>query len=125
MNIILKKRLLPSLIATGLIGATFIPASSASADDRLLRDVVTGAGVAGVSGVITRKGSTVDNLINGAVSGAAVNAANRGKKSSVVRDTAVGAAASTVSGLIIRRRKRPVRDAVNGAIGGLLINRTR
>ncbi|MDJ0617676.1 MAG: hypothetical protein QNJ63_13195 [Calothrix sp. MO_192.B10] len=124
MNKILKKRLLPSLIATGLIGATFIPAKPASAD-RLLKDVVTGAGVGAVSGVVTKKGSTVDNAINGAVAGAAVNAANRGKKPSLVRDAAVGAAASTVSGVITRKRKRPVQDAVSGAVTGILINQTR
>jgi len=124
MNIILKKRLLPSLILTGLVGATLIPAKPASAD-RLLKDVGIGAATGVVSGIVTKKGATVDNAINGAVSGAAVNAVNRGKKPKLVRDAAVGAAASTASGLIIRRRKRPVQDAVSGAIGGILINRTR
>ncbi len=126
MNRILKKRLLPSLIATGLIGATFIPANPASAD-RLLKEVGIGAATGVVSGAILKNGSAVNNAINGAAAGAAVNAANRRrrKNSSLVRDAAIGAAGSTVSGVVTRRGRNSLRNAISGAAAGALINLER
>ncbi|MBD0389517.1 MAG: hypothetical protein ICV54_24195, partial [Nostoc sp. C3-bin3] len=72
MNRILKRTLLPSLMAASLAGGTLVPAKPASAD--ILRDIGVGAGAGVVSGAVRGRGSVLNNAVKGAAAGAAVNA---------------------------------------------------
>jgi len=51
MNLNLKRTLMPGVLATSLVGATFLPAKPASADQNFLRDIGIGAATGVVSGV--------------------------------------------------------------------------
>lgn len=124
MNRILKRILLPNLLATSLIGVSLVPGAPASADDKILRDVGIGAAAGAVTGIITNDNSPVTNAVNGAAAGAAVNAANgarsrraRARGRNCLQDVAVGAAGGTVAGAITNRR-RTGSNAINGAAAG-------
>ncbi|PLZ77127.1 hypothetical protein, partial [Fischerella thermalis] len=109
MNKIFKRTVLPGLLATSLVGATFVPAKPAAADEYILQDIGIGAGAGVVSGAIRGRGSVVNNAIKGAASGAAVNAVHGTRRQyknrqnrNVVQDVGVGAAAGAVTGTILR-----------------------
>ncbi|MCP6761558.1 MAG: hypothetical protein NHB32_23100 [Fischerella sp. CENA71] len=130
MNKIFKRAFLPGLLATSLVGASFVPAKPASADEYILQDLGIGAGAGVVTGAVRGRGSVVNNAVKGAAAGAAVNAVhgtrrqyqNRQKRN-VVQDVGVGAAAGAVTGTILRgNTKHVVGDAVDGAITGGAIN---
>jgi hypothetical protein len=125
MNRILKHTLLPTLVATGLVGVNLVAAKPASANDQWIRDVGIGAATGLVTGAVTHDGSTISNVINGAGAGAAVHAASDGrnyhKSGDLLRDVGVGAAAGTVSGAITNHH-HPVNNVINGAATGALIN---
>jgi hypothetical protein len=126
MNRILKRTLLPGLMATSLVGVSLVSVKPAQADDNLVRDIGIGAGASVVTGAITGNHSTLNNAINGAAAGAAVNGTNRAFRSgtghrNLARDAGVGAAASTVTGEITGNH-HPIRNAVGGAAAGGLIN---
>jgi hypothetical protein len=122
----IKHRLLPGLIASGLIGVSLLPYKPASADDHIVKGAGIGAAAGVVTGAVLHHGNVLTNGVNGAVSGAAVNAANHSrrshyKKRSLVQDLGVGAAGGTVSGAIIHRGN-PVKDAIGGAAAGAAVH---
>ncbi|NJR48331.1 MAG: hypothetical protein HC780_01050 [Leptolyngbyaceae cyanobacterium CSU_1_3] len=125
MNLILKRALMPGLVATSLVSATLLPVKPASADQNFWRDVGIGAGV-GVGSSIVTGHKVVPNIINGAAAGAAVNQSRdlltkKGSRPNVLHDAAVGAGASTLTGQVTGRRHN-VRNAANGAAVGTVIN---
>ncbi|MBD2356824.1 hypothetical protein H6G41_19700 [Tolypothrix sp. FACHB-123] len=128
MNPILKRTILPGLMAASLAGGTLIPAEPASAD--MLRDIGIGAGTGVVSGAVRGRGRVVNNAVKGAAAGAAVNAvhgtrrrAKNRRVGNLGQDMAVGAAASTVTGIILNGGTRDsLGDAVDGAAAGAAIN---
>ncbi len=98
MNLNLKRKILPGLMAASLAGGTLIPAQPASAD--MLRDIGVGAGAGVVSGAVRGRGRVLNNAIKGAAAGAAVNAVHGTRKQpknrrngNLIQDAAVGAAA--------------------------------
>ena len=114
MNLSLRRALMPSVLATNLVGATFLPAKPASADQNFLRDIGIGAATGVVSGVVTRH-SVLPNAINGATAGAAVNQSRdlltrKGQRPNLLKDAAVGAATGTVAGQVVNRH-HTVRNA--------------
>jgi hypothetical protein len=126
MNRVFKLSILPCLMASSVVGTTLLPYRPAAADDHILKDVGIGAAAGVVSGAILHHGNILTNGVNGAASGAAVNAANGGRRSShknrsLVQDLGVGAAGSTVSGAIIHRGN-PVKDGIGGAAAGAAVN---
>ncbi len=124
MHPILKRTLLPSLVAMSLVGGNLVSVKPASANHRIIKDAGVGAAAGTVTGTITSPHHTVGNAINGAAAGAAVNAVNHGgrhKSRHLVRDTAVGAAAGTVTGLITNRH-HPLSNAINGGSAGAATN---
>ncbi|MBD2203199.1 hypothetical protein H6G33_17345 [Calothrix sp. FACHB-1219] len=130
MNPILKRTILPGLMAASLAGGTLVPAQPASAD--ILKDIGIGAGAGVVSGAVRGRGSVVNNAIKGAAAGAAVNAvhgtrrqARNRRVGNLGQDMGVGAAASTVTGIILHGTKDTLGDAVDGAAAGAAINGIR
>jgi len=126
MNRILKLSLLPSLMASSLIGVILLPYKPATADDQVLKDAGIGAAAGVVSGAILHHGNILSNGVNGAASGAVVNAANGNKRANhssrnLVQDLGVGAATGTVSGAIIHGGN-PVKDAIGGAAAGAAVH---
>jgi hypothetical protein len=124
MNRILKHTLLPTLVATSLVGVNLVCAKPASANDNWIRDIGIGAATGVVTGAVTHDGSTISNVLNGAGAGAAVHAASDGNHHSggdLLRDVGVGAAAGTVSGAITNHR-HPINNVINGAATGAIIN---
>ncbi len=124
MNRILKRAILPALVATSLVGANIAAVKPASADQRLIHDIGVGAGGGAAAGLVTNRRHTWRNAVNGAAAGAAVHAVNHGgrhKSRNVARDAAVGAAAGTAAGLLTDR-KHTWRNAVNGAAAGTAVN---
>ena len=121
MNRILKRALLPGLVATSLVGVNIAALRPAFADPSLIHDVGVGAGGGAAAGLVTNRRHTWRNAVNGAAAGAAVHAVGRHKKRNVARDAAVGAAAATAAGLITDR-KHTWRNAVNGAAAGTAVN---
>ncbi len=128
MNNILKRTLLPSLMAASLAGVTLVPAKPAAADDQVLRDAGIGAVTNVVTGAVRGRGSVLDNAVKGGVTGAAVNGANglrntRNRRNrSVVQDVGVGAGASAVTGVITGDGKDTLGNAVDGAAVGAAIH---
>ncbi|QMS91029.1 hypothetical protein HUN01_26865 [Nostoc edaphicum CCNP1411] len=128
MNNILKRTLLPSLMAASLAGVTIIPAKPAAADDQVLRDAGIGAVTNVVTGAVRGNGSVLNNAVKGGVTGAAVNGANglrntRNRRNrNVVQDVGVGAGASAVTGVITGDRKDTLGNAVDGAAVGAAIH---
>ncbi|MCC5666019.1 hypothetical protein LC653_19360 [Nostoc sp. CHAB 5784] len=126
MNNILKRTLLPSLMAASLAGVTIIPAKPAAADDRVLRDAGIGAVTNVVTGAVRGNGRVLDNAVKGGVTGAAVNGANglrnNRRNRSVVQDIGVGAGASAVTGVITGDGKDTLGNAVDGAAVGAAIH---
>ncbi len=126
MNWILNRTLLSSLMATGLIGATFLPYQSALADKKVGRDAAVGAGVGAVSGAIRGRGSVINNAVKCGAAGAAVNGANGLRKNprnrSLAQDVAVGAASGVAVGAITRPGKDTLGDAVDCGAAGAVIN---
>jgi hypothetical protein len=125
MTLTLKRVLLPGVVATSLVSATFLPMKPASADQNVWRDAGIGAAVGGVSSAITGH-KPIPNIINGAVSGVAVNQARdlhtpKGKRPGIVQDAAVGAAAGAATSAVINRR-HIIRGTANGAATGAVIN---
>ncbi|NDJ15865.1 hypothetical protein [Myxacorys almedinensis] len=121
----LKRALMPGLMATGLISATFLPAKPASADQNVWRDIGIGAATGAVSSIVT-KHKVVPNIINGAAAGAAVNqsrdlSTRKGQRPDVLRDAGFGAAAGAAAGGVTNRR-HTIRNAANGAAVGAVIN---
>ncbi|MGF1673671.1 MAG: hypothetical protein ACFCUV_08310 [Rivularia sp. (in: cyanobacteria)] len=124
LNRTLKRVFLPSLLATGIFGATFVPAKPAAADDKLLEDVGIGAAAGAITGIITNNDSIFTNAANGAAAGAAVNAANSGRRNrdgDLIQDIGVGAAGGTVAGEITNRRGT-LSNTINGAAAGAAIH---
>lgn len=126
MKLTFKRAIMPSVMASGLVGATLLPMQPASADQNVWRDIGIGAAAGAASSAITghKFGRSV---LNGAAAGAAVNQSRdlttpKGKRPGVVQDAAVGAAASTVTGRVTAGGKHTRRDAINGAATGALIN---
>jgi|SRR5579883_33873 hypothetical protein len=121
-----KLSLLPSLIASGLIGVTLLPYKPAAADDHIVKGAGIGAAAGVVTGAVLHHGNVLTNGVNGAVAGAAANAANHSKRTrhknrNLLQDAGVGAAGSTVSGAIIHRGN-PVKDAIGGAAAGAAVH---
>lgn len=104
MKLVLKRTLLPSLMAASLAGITLVPLQPAAADNRVVEDAAIGAGAGILTGVFTRCGSVLDNAAKGAAAGAAVNGANGLRRNtrnrSVVQDVAVGGGAGVLTGAI-------------------------
>ena len=84
MSKFLKRGFLPSLLATGILSATLIPAQPAKADD-FLEDAAIGAAAGAITGIISNNDSVLTNAANGAAAGAAVNAANSGRRNKKVK----------------------------------------
>jgi hypothetical protein len=129
MNNILKRTLLPSLMAASLAGVTLVPAKPAAADDQVLRDAGIGAVTNVVTGAVRGRGSVLDNAVKGGVTGAAVNGANglrntrnNRRNRNVVQDVGVGAGASAVTGVITGDGKDTLGNAVDGAAVGAAIH---
>ena len=127
MNRILKRTILPGLMAASLAGGTLVPAKPASAD--MLTDIGIGAGAGVVSGAVRGRGSVLNNAIKGAAAGAAVNAVHGTRRQpknrrvgNLGQDVGVGAAASTVTGIILNGTKDTLGDATDGAAAGAAIN---
>ncbi|MEH2460828.1 hypothetical protein [Nostoc sp.] len=125
MNNILKRTLLPSLMAASLAGVTLVPAKPAAADDQVLRDAGIGAVTNVVTGAVRGHGNVLKNGVRGAVTGAVVNGANGLRKHphhrSAVQDVGVGAGASALTGVITGDRKDTLGNAVDGAaVGGVI-----
>ncbi|NJM70274.1 MAG: hypothetical protein HC862_08600 [Scytonema sp. RU_4_4] len=131
MNKILKRTLMPSLLAASLAGVSLVPAQPASADDKVLQDIGIGAGVGAVSGVI-RGRNVIKGAIKGGASGAAVNGANglRGTrraraKRNIIQDAGVGAAAGALTDGLINGGRDTLGSAAEGAATGAVINTIR
>ncbi|BCL34411.1 hypothetical protein [Nostoc sp. MS1] len=132
MKQILKRTLLPGLMAASLAGVSLAPMQPASADDRVLRDAAIGAGAGIVTGAITGCRSVVGNAATGVGAALAVNGANGLRKKpryqrrpnrSIVQDVGVGAGAGVVTGAITGNcRGRVLNNAGAGAATGALIN---
>ncbi|MBD2414240.1 hypothetical protein FACHB389_23270 [Nostoc calcicola FACHB-389] len=125
MNTILKRTLLPSLMAASLAGVTLVPAKPAAADDQVLRDIGIGAATNVVTGAIRGNGSFLGNAVKGGATGAAVNGANglRGDRRhrNAGQDVGVGAGASALTGVITGDRKDTLGNAIDGAaVGGAI-----
>ncbi|MEH2062771.1 MAG: hypothetical protein V7K50_10880 [Nostoc sp.] len=128
MNNILKRTLLPSLMAASLAGVTLVPAKPAAADDQILRDVGIGAVTNVVTGAVRGNGSGVlTNAVRGGVTGAAVNGANglrnhhNRRHRNLGQDIGVGAGASALTGIITGHRRDTLGNAVDGAaVGGAI-----
>ncbi len=125
MNRIFKSALLPSLVATSLVGVNLVSMKPVAAGDHQIRDIGIGAGASTVTGEITGHHHAAKNAINGAAAGAAVHALDHGnchrRGGHLVRDVGVGAGASTVAGLITNRH-HTLSNAVNGAVAGGAVN---
>ena len=128
MNNILKRTLLPSLMAASLAGVTLVPAKPAAADDQVLRDAGIGAVTNVVTGAVRGKGNVLNNAVRGSVTGAAVNGANglrsnRNRQNrNIGQDVGVGAGASAVTGVINGNGKDTLGNAVDGAAVGAAIH---
>ncbi|MDZ8104091.1 MAG: hypothetical protein RM338_00480 [Nostoc sp. DedQUE12a] len=125
MNTILKRTLLPSLMAASLAGVTLVPAQQASADDRVLRDIGIGAATNVVTGAIRGNGDFLGNAVKGGATGAAVNGANGLRRDrnnrNAAQDIGVGAGASALTGVITGDRKDTLGNAIDGAaVGGAI-----
>lgn len=125
MNQTLKCALAPGLMATSLVGATFLPMKPAAADQNIWRDIGIGAATGAVGSAITGH-KVLPNAVNGAAAGAAVNQSRdlltpKGKRPNLLGDVGVGAGAGTVAGTVTRPH-RTVGNAVNGAAVGAVIN---
>lgn len=127
MNNILKRTLLPSLMAASLAGVTLVPAKPAAADDQVLRDAGIGAVTNVVTGAVRGHGSVLGNAVKGGVTGAAVNGANglrdhRGRRHrNLGQDVGVGAGASALTGIITGDGRHTLGNAVDGAaVGGAI-----
>ncbi|MBL1202363.1 hypothetical protein VF14_20425 [Nostoc linckia z18] len=125
MNIILKRTLLPSLMAASLAGVTLVPAEQAAADDRVLRDIGIGAATNVVTGAIRGNGDFLGNAVKGGATGAAVNGANGLRRDrnnrNAAQDIGVGAGASALTGVITGDRKDTLGNAIDGAaVGGAI-----
>jgi hypothetical protein len=125
MNIILKRTLLPSLMAASLAGVTLVPAEQAAADDRVLRDIGIGAATNVVPGAIRGNGDFLGNAVKGGATGAAVNGANGLRRDrnnrNAAQDIGVGAGASALTGVITGDRKDTLGNAIDGAaVGGAI-----
>jgi len=122
MNQILKRTLLPGLVASSLLGVNLGAVRPASADEGWLRDIGAGAATSVVTGAVTGNHSVVKNAIGGAAAGAAVHAVRGNRhKNNVVRDAAAGAAAGVVTGELTGNH-HPLRNAVGGGATGALID---
>lgn len=130
MNKILKRALLPNLLAASFVGVSLVPAQPASADEYILQDAAIGAGVGILSGAIRGNGSVVRNAAKGAAAGAAVNTvhgtrrrpSNR-RNRNIAQDVLTGAAAGAATGTILRGNTRHAAgDAIDGAAAGAAIN---
>ncbi|MEH2254313.1 hypothetical protein [Nostoc sp.] len=129
MNNILKRTLLPSLMAASLAGVTLVPAKPAAADDQVLRDVGIGAVTNVVTGAVRGHGNVLGNAAKGGVTGAAVNGANGLRKHgyrnhnrrSAVQDVGVGAGAGALTGAVTGDGRHTVGNAIDGAaVGGAI-----
>ncbi|MEH1998683.1 MAG: hypothetical protein V7L00_08010 [Nostoc sp.] len=125
MNKILKRTLLPSLMAASLAGVTLVPAKPAAADDQVLRDAGIGAVTNVVTGAVRGNGSVLGNAVKGGVTGAAVNGANGLRKHprhrNLGQDMGVGAGTSAVTGIITGDQRDTLGNAVDGAaVGGVI-----
>ncbi|MEH1842567.1 MAG: hypothetical protein V7L20_28505 [Nostoc sp.] len=127
MNNILKRTLLPSLMAASLAGVTLVPAKPAAADDQVLRDVGIGAVTNVVTGAVRGHGNILNNAVRGGVTGAAVNGANglrntrNRRHRNLGQDVGVGAGASAVTGIITGHSRDTLGNAVDGAaVGGAI-----
>jgi hypothetical protein len=127
MNNILKRTLLPSLMAASLAGVTLVPAKPAAADDQVLRDAGIGAVTNVITGAVRGNGGVVRNAITGGLTGAAVNGANglrnthNRRHRNLGQDIGVGAGASALTGVITGDRKDTLGNAVDGAaVGGAI-----
>ncbi|RCJ14726.1 hypothetical protein A6S26_34880 [Nostoc sp. ATCC 43529] len=125
MNTILKRTLLPSLMAASLAGVTLVPAEQAAADDRVLRDIGIGAATNVVTGAIRGNGDFLGNAVKGGATGAAVNGANGLRRDrnnrNAAQDIGVGAGASALTGVITGDRKDTLGNAIDGAaVGGAI-----
>ncbi|MEH2276604.1 MAG: hypothetical protein V7K40_17885 [Nostoc sp.] len=128
MNNILKRTLLPSLMAASLAGVTLVPAKPAAADDQVLRDVGIGAVTNVVTGAVRGHGSVLGNAAKGGVTGAAVNGANglrshrhNNRNRNLGQDVGVGAGASALTGAVTGDGRHTVGNAIDGAaVGGAI-----
>ncbi len=116
------KKALTALFVAGLTTVSLgsVLATPSSAD--LLESIGIGAGAGIVTGTIVGDNAGVDDIVNGAAAGAAVEAV-RGNNddSSLAQDAAVGAAASGVVG-IITNDDSFIENAIQGGAAGALIN---
>lgn len=127
MNKILKRALLPSLMAASLAGVTLVPAKPAAADDQVLRDAGIGAVTNVVTGAVRGRRNVLRNAVRGGVTGAAVNGANglrntrNRRHRNAAQDVGVGAGASALTGVITGDSKDTLGNAVDGAaVGGAI-----
>jgi hypothetical protein len=125
MNTILKRTLLPGLMAASLAGVTLVPAKPAAADDQVLRDIGIGAVTNVVTGAVRGNGSVLGNAVKGGATGAAVNGANglrsNRRNRNVGQDVGVGAGASALTGVITGDKRDTLGNAVDGAaVGGAI-----
>jgi len=126
MNRILKRALLPGLMAASFAGITLVPAKPAAADDQVLRDAAIGAGTCVVTGAVRGRGTVLRNAAKCGAAGAAVNGANglrrNPKKRSLGQDAAVGAGASAATRAVLGGREDTAGDLLDGAAAGAVIN---
>lgn len=118
--------ILTGLLTTSVVSLTLIPAHSASAE--ILQDIGIGAAGSAATGEILDNGSTVENAIGGAVTGAVVGAThndrNDNSATGILQDAAVGAAANTITGEILGNGETG-KNAIGGAVTGVIINVTK
>ncbi|MEH2040344.1 hypothetical protein [Nostoc sp.] len=127
MNKILKRALLPSLMAASLAGVSLVPTKPAAADDQVLRDAGIGAVTNVVTGAVRGNGNVLGNAVKGGVTGAAVNGANglrntrNRRHRNAAQDVGVGAGASAVTGVITGDKRDTLGNAIDGAaVGGAI-----
>ncbi|MBW4560087.1 MAG: hypothetical protein KME32_02835 [Mojavia pulchra JT2-VF2] len=129
MNRILKRTLLPGLMAASLASVSLVPVQPAAADDQILRDIGIGAAAGVISGGVRGRGSIINNAVKGAAAGAAVNGVHSTRRQpknrrnrNIIQDVGIGAAAGTAAGAITRGGKDTLGDAVDGAAAGAAIH---
>jgi hypothetical protein len=122
-----KIAVLSTLFTSAALSVALLPANPAGAEE-ILKDIGVGAAGNVVTGAVLGNGSTVNNAIGGAATGAAVSATHDKKKDNsvggILQDAAVGAATNAITGEILDNGDLG-GNAASGAATGALINVTK
>ncbi|ESA35812.1 hypothetical protein N836_09805 [Leptolyngbya sp. Heron Island J] len=115
------KKAFTALFVAGLTTVSLGSVLAAPSSADLLESIGIGAGVGIVTGTVVGDNAGVDDIVNGAAAGAAVEAVRGDRDSSLAQDAAVGAAASGVVGTITNDDSF-IENAIQGGAAGALIN---